>query len=205
MSVVAILSHLTPEKFCDLGSKTMIKCDYLNNRIYAALMSIGFVLTLFIWSSCGEGPFHPVSETEEAEIKMVLKNRSFRQFDPDDIDASPRKAVVLDFFDGIRLWAQYAEGNRAINEWEIFAADYRIEKAEDDSEIKIYFTEPSSERTLPTRCEDCIETSEISISIRDVFNSEKISFKLNNPDDRLPSPFPVFKSWTKFREDEYFD
>ena len=205
MSVVTILSHLTPEKFPDLGSKTMVKCKYLNNRIYAALMSIGFVITLLIWSSCGEGPFHPVSKTEEKEIKMVLEDRSFRQFDPDDIDASPRKAVVLDFFDGIRLWAQYSEGKYAINEWEIFAADYRIEQAGDDSEIKIYFTEPSSERILPTQCGNCIETSGISISIRDVFDSKKISFKLNDPDERLPSPFPVFKSWTKFREDEYFD
>ena len=183
----------------------MVKDKYLNNRIYTALMSIGLVLTLLICSSCGEGPFHPVSEIEEEEIKMVLKDRSFRQFDPDDIDASPRKAVILDFFDGIRLGAQYAEGEYAINEWEIFAADYRIEQSENGSEIKIYFTDPSSERILPNQCEDCIETSGISISIRDVFDSEKIRFKLNDSDKNLPSPFPVFKSWTKFREDEYFD
>lgn len=205
MSAVTILSHLTPEKLPDLGSKTMVKCEYLNNRIYAALMSIGLVLTLLIWSACGEGPFHPVSETEEKKIKMTLEDRSFRQFDPDDIDTSPRKGVILDFFDGIRLWAQYAEGDYAINEWEIFAADYRIEKAENGSEIKIYFTDLSSMRTLPIQCEDCIETSGISISIRDVFDNDKIRFKLNDPDERLPSPFPVFKSWTKFREDEYFD
>lgn len=183
----------------------MVKYEYFNNRIYAALMLIGLVFTLLIWSSCGEGPFHPVSEMEEEEIKMALKDRSFRQFDPNDIDASPRKAVILDFFDGVRLWAQYAAGNYAINEWEIFAADYRVEKAENGSEIKIYFTGPSSERTLPTPCENCIEMPGISISIRDVFDSEKISFRLNDPDKILPSPFPVFKSWTKFREDEYFD
>ena len=183
----------------------MVKYKYLNNRIYAALMSISLVLTLLIWSACGEGPFHPVSETEEDKIKMTLEDRSFRQFDPDDIDATPRKGVILDFFDGIRLWAQYAEGDHAINEWEIFASDYRVEKAENDSEIKIYFTEPSSMRTLPNQCEDCIETSGISISVRDVFDSDKIRFKLNAPDKRLPSPFPVFQSWTKFREDEYFD
>ena len=64
-----ILSHLTPEKFPDLGSKTMVKCKYLSNRIYAALMSIGLVFTLLIWSSCGEGPFHPVSGTEEERDK----------------------------------------------------------------------------------------------------------------------------------------
>ncbi|MYE87454.1 hypothetical protein F4X33_00460 [Candidatus Poribacteria bacterium] len=183
----------------------MVRYQCLNNRIYAALMSIGLVFTLFIWGSCGEGPFHPVSETEEEEIKAALKDRSFRQFDPDDIDASPRKGVILDFFDGIRLWAQYSEGNYAIHEWEIFAADYRVEKAQNGSEIKVYFDDPSSARTLPTQCENCIETSGISISIREIFDSEKISFRLNDLDKRLPSPFPVFKSWTKFREDEYFD
>ncbi len=183
----------------------MVKYEYLNNRIYAALMSVGLVFALLIWSACGEVLFHPISETEEEEIKMALEDRSFRQFDPDDIDASPRKAVILDFFNGIELWAQYAEGKYAINEWKIFAEDYRIEKAENGSEIKIYFVEPNSMRTLPDPCEDCIETSGISISIRDVFGSEKISFKLNDLDERLPSPFPVFRSWTRFREDEYVD
>ena len=183
----------------------MVKYEYLNNRVYAVLMSIGLVFASLIWSSCGEGPFYPVSETEAEEIKMALKDRSFRQFDPDDIDASPRKGVILDFFDGVELWAQYSEGEHAISEWKVFAEDYRVEKAENGSEIKIYFNEPRSMRILPDPCEDCIETSGISISIRAVFDSEKISFKLNDPNKRLPSPFPVFKSWTKFREDEYFD
>lgn len=183
----------------------MVRYKYLNNRIYATLISIGLVFILLIWSSCGEGPFHPVSETEEEKIKAALKDQSFRQFNPNDIDASPRKAVILDFFDGIRLWAQYSEGNYAIHEWEIFAADYRVEKAKNGSEIKIYFDDPSSARALPIQCENCIETSGISISIREVFDSEKISLRLNDPDKRLPSPFPVFKSWTKFREDGYFD
>lgn len=48
MSAVTILSHLIPENFPDLEGKTMIKCEYLSNRIYATLMSIGFVLTLLI-------------------------------------------------------------------------------------------------------------------------------------------------------------
>ena len=124
---------------------------------------------------------------QKADFSILTKNRwIFNQFDPDDIDASPRKAVILDFFDGIRLWAQYAEGNYTINEWEIIAGDYRIEKAENDSEFKIYFIESRSERILPTQCENCIEISGNSISVRDVFNSEKISFKLNDPDKSLP-------------------
>lgn len=179
MSTVTVQSHLTP---------------------------IILTLALLSASSCGfEGRFLPVSESDEDEIKAALKDRSFRQFDPDDIDASPRKAVILDFFDGISLWAQYSEGEHAINEWEIRAENYRIEQKENGSEIKMYFNEPRSERILPTRCDDCIETSGISISVRDVFESEKIAFKLNDPDGSLPSPFPVFKSWTTFREDEYFD
>ena len=205
MSSVTIPSYLTREELLALESKPTTKRGYFNGQIYAWLTPIFLVFALLIWGSCGEGPFQPVSETEDEEIKMALENRSFRQFDPDDIDASPRKAVILDFFDGVRLWAQYSEGDHAINEWEIFAGDYRVEKAGNGSEMKIYFTDPSSTRTLPTQCEDCIETSEISISVRDVFDSEKLSFKLNDLNDSLPSPFPVFKSWTKFREDEYFD
>ena len=111
----------------------------------------------------------------------------------------------MDFFNGVSLWAQYAEGNYALNEWEIRATDYRIERTADGSEIKIYFIKPRSSRTLLNRCENCIETAGISISIRDVFDSKKTAFKLNDPEDSLPSPFPVFESWTKFREDEYFE
>ena len=50
-----------------------------------------------------------------------------------------------------------------------------------------------------------IETAGISISIRNLFNSEKIQFKLNDPDSSLPTPFPVFESWTSFSEDEHFE
>ena len=93
-------------------------------------------------------------------------------------------------FNGVSLWAQYAEGNYAINEWEIRSGDYRVERASDGSEIKIYFIEPSTTRALPNRCENCIETAGISISIRDVLDSKRIAFKLNDPDNSLPSPFP---------------
>ena len=180
------------------------KRRYFNARIGVGLMSILLVFTLSVLASCGDIPFELISESEEDAIKAVLNDRSFRQFDP-DVNASPRKGVILDFFNGVSLWAQYAEGNYAINEWEIRSDDYLIERASDGSEIKIYFIEPSSMRILPTQCDNCIETAGISISIRDVFDSERITFKLNNPDNSLPSPFPVFQSWTKFREDEYFE
>ena len=187
-----------------LLNKTTIKRRYFNGRVCAGLACILYIFTLSVLASCDNIPFELISESEEDEIKAVLNDRSFRQFDP-DVDASPRKGVILDFFNGVSLWAQYAEGNYAINEWEIRANDYLIERAGDGSEIKIYFIEPSSTRILPNRCENCIETAGISISIRNVFDSEKIAFKLNDPDNSLPSPFPVFQSWTKFREDEYFD
>lgn len=185
-------------------TKTTIKREYSNDWIYTGLVSILIACTLSVLASCGDIPFELISESEEDAIKVVLEDRSFRQFDP-HVDASPRKGVILDFFNGVSLWAQYAEGNYAINEWEIRSDDYRIERASDGSEIKIYFIEPSTTRTLPNRCENCIETEGISISIRNVFDSERITFKLNEPNNSLPSPFPVFQSWTKFREDEYFD
>ena len=187
-----------------LSNKTTIKRGYFNDQIYVGLASFLHAFVLSVLASCGDIPFELISETEEDEIKAMLEDRSFRQFDPAK-DASPRKGVILDFFDGISLWAQYSEGNYAINEREIRANDYRIERAGDDSEIKIYFIEPSSTRILPNRCDNCIETAGISISIRNVFDSKRIALKLNDPDNSLPSPFSVFWSWTKFREDEYFD
>ena len=155
-----------------------------------------------ILSSCANNPLQPVSSEEEQRIKAGLDDRSFRQFDPSK-DANKRKAVIIDFFNGVSLWAQYAEGMYALDEWEISADDYRIEKA--GSEYRIYFEAPRSTQILPTECDNCIETTGISISIQNPFDSEKMRFKLNINNDNLPRPFPIFESWTKFNEDEYFD
>ncbi len=169
-----------------------------------SLFGVLAVISL-VYISCGN-PLVPVDSEEETRVKSELKDRSFRQFDPSR-DAAKRKGVILDFFDSegqiISLWAQYAEGETALNEWEILANDYRVEKA--GSEYRLYFTTPRSHHILPNECDNCIETSGISISIRNLFDSRKIQFKLNDEDDILPSPFPVFKSWTNFNEDEYFD
>ncbi len=166
--------------------------------------SLAFASVLLLDSSCGkEDPAQPVSGTEEEQIKTELEDRSFRQFEPSR-DADRRKAVVLDFFDGITLWAQYSEDDRAVSEWEVSAEGYRIEQ-EGTSVITIHPDEPGSRRQFPKECVDCIPTSRFSISIRNVSDPERISFKLKDPGNNLPSPFPVFKSWTRFREDEIFD
>ncbi len=176
-----------------------LKANTTGIKIYLVLFI--FMFMCLIISSCAN-PLEPVSSEEEAEIKAELKNRSFRQFDPSK-DADKRKGVILDFFNGIELWAQYAEGETALNEWSILAVDYHIVKS--GSEYRIYFEAPRSEQILPSQCDNCIETSGISISIRDLFDDEKIRFKLNIDDGNFPRPFPIFESWTKFNEDEYFD
>ena len=164
---------------------------------------VSSILTLMclILFSCGN-PLLPVDSDEEQLVKASLEDRSFRQFDPSR-DANKRKAVILDFFRGVSLWAQYAEGDIALCEWEIVADDYRVEKS--GSEYRIYFQAPRSVQILPTQCDNCIETSGISISIQHLFDSEKIRFKLNIDNDDFPRPFPIFESWTKFDEDEYFE
>ena len=124
-----------------------------------------FMFTCLILSSCADNPLQPVSSEEEQRIKAELDDRSFRQFDPSK-DADKRKGVIINFFDGVGLWAQYAEGMYALNEWEILSDDYRIEKA--GSEYRIYFEAPRSVRTLPTQCDNCIETTGISISIQNL-------------------------------------
>ena len=139
-----------------------------------------------------------------ARIRAELQERSFRQFEPSK-DASPRRGVVLDFFGPVTIWAQYSEAGQAVNEWEVVWGDYRIERRGDGSEITLHLDQPRSIQTFPTQCDDCIPTAGVSISVRDVFGSAKISFKLNDPNGVLPPPFPVFGSWTRFTEDEYME
>lgn len=154
-------------------------------------------------AACGsEGPFEPVPEGEETEIRAALADRSFRQFHP-HVDGSPRKGVILDFYGGLQLWAQYAEGDHAIDEWEISSSSYRIERS--GSEVRLHFTAPAARRILTMPCDDCIPVGGVSISVRNVFDDARIEFRVNDPHGRLPSPFPVFTSWTRFREDEIFN
>ena len=178
------------------------------------LTPILLISALLFTSSCGsDGPFQPAGEAEEERIKDALDNRSFRQLLPSK-DASPRKAVVLDFFDGIRVWAQYSEKRHAVSEWEIAAQDYRVLKIGSGSrigrgghnpEFMLYLEDATFTQQFPTACEDCIDVSGFSVFIRSPFDSNRISFKLNNPSRNLPPPFPLFESWTRFEEDEYFD
>ena len=101
----------------------------MKNRL-APVVLLSAVLLV---SACGgSGELVPVGEAEEKELKAELDDRSFRQFEP-SVDASPRKGVVLSFFDGVSLWAQYAEGDRAVDEWEVSADDYRVKRAGDSS------------------------------------------------------------------------
>ena len=140
----------------------------------------------------------------KAEVREELEGRSFRQFRPGK-DESPRKAVILDFSNGFRLWAQYSVDSHAVHEWEVSADSYRIDGKADDATFTIYLDNPRSTQEFPDPCDGCIQTEGLSISIRHVFSNEKIAFKLNDPERELPLPFPVFRSWTKFVEDEYFD
>lgn len=176
-----------------------------NHSCFLCLMSkIPIILCLFLLS-CGN-PLQPVDVEEEERVKSELQDRSFRQFAPSK-DALKRKGVILDFFDNdkqiINLWAQYAEGDTALNEWEIIAMDYRVEKG--GSEYRLYFEAANSHQNLPNTCENCIETEGISISVRNLFDNDKIEFRINDQNEILPLPFPIFNTWTKFREDEYFD
>ena len=76
----------------------------------SAVVTFLLLLTL---AACSEGPFSPVTEAEEQEIKVAIAGRSFRQFDPSK-DGSPRKGVIIHFFSGVGLWAQYSEGGHAL-------------------------------------------------------------------------------------------
>ena len=144
----------------------------------------------------------PVPASALAErITAALADRSFREFDPSR-DAEVRKAVILDFFSGVELWAQYAEGDRALVEWQIRADSYRVEGDPDGSEVTLYFVDPKGSQILPAECATCVGSKNVSISVMNVFDPARIAFKVNDPYGVLQSPFPVFNSWTRFSEDE---
>lgn len=167
-----------------------------------ALMPIIATVVLLLAPSCSGSPPEPLPVAEEARLKEELHDRSFRQFDPSR-NADMRRAVIVEFFDGITLWAQYAEGEYAEKEWEMSSEDYRILKGS-GSEYEIVFVAPRTRQQIPTECENCIDVSGVSVSVRGPEGGE-VWFKINDPEGILPLPFPVFNGWTKFREDEYFD
>ena len=144
----------------------------------------------------------PLTASEVAAVKAELANRSFRQFEP-HVDGDPRKGVVLDFFGPLSLWAQYAEGGHALNEWEIVADDYRVERVGSGQMVTLYPVAPRTLQRFPTECNACIDVTGVSVSVRNVFDADRIAFRLNDPDDVLPLPFPVFAQWTEFQEDEW--
>lgn len=166
------------------------------------LLPILAAFALLLVLSCSGSPPEPLPAAEEVRLKEELHNRSFRQFEPSR-DSDPRKGVIIEFFDGIALWAQYAEGEYAKKEWEISSRNYRILK-DSNSEYEFVFVEPQTRQQIPTECENCIDVSGVTVSVRGLEKGE-VSFKVNDPKGVLPLPFPVFNNWTKFQEDEYFE
>ena len=144
---------------------------------------------------------HQPDPVAPEDVMSELEGRSFRQFDP-SVDGSPRRAIVLDFSNGISIWAQYAEGDSAVHEWEIYSEDVSVQV--DGGVATLSMVAPGSRREVPleSQCEDCIRTDGVSVSVRDVLRREEIAFRLNDPHGVLPSPFPVFDTWTRFIEDE---
>ena len=174
------------------------------------LASTGAVVALWLLSlgamSCGGSgttviTLNSAEEANAEDIKKYLSGRSFRQFVPDK-DASPRSAVVLDFSNGLSLWAQYAEAGDAISEWEITAADYRMKSFGRKSPATLTPVLPDTHRFLPTECRDCIDAGGVTIEVRNVIDPAGIEFRVLDPHQMLPAPFPAFEAWTKFQEDE---
>ena len=159
-------------------------------------------------AGCGDDrrsdDLYPIDQGTFERVTAELEGRSFRRFSP-SVDANPRRGVILNFHDGFSMWAQYAQDGRAVYEWEITADGYRIEWSGSVSELVLVPADVTSMQQFPDNCLDCIPTADVSISVRHVFDSDDIAFRINDPDNVLPLPFPVFASWTRFDEDEYFE
>ncbi len=69
--------------------------------------------------------------------------------------------------------------------------------------VTLYPVAPRTRQQFPTECVACIDVTSVSVSVRNVFDPDRIAFRLNDPDGVLPLPFPVFAQWTEFREDEW--
>ena len=209
---------LTGTDDTDLGNRrTATLMRSAGFRVVGALALITFVTVMGL-AGCGDdspptgsGDSHPtvgappetVGQLPPAGVVAELEGRSFRQFHPTR-DGTPRSGVILDFTDGFNLWAQVAEDGYAVHEWEITAADLRVESTAEPSEFVLFPEGLTSERQFPEPCQDCISTAEVSISVRDIADPNKIAFRINDPEGVLPSPFPLFHDWTRFNEDEAF-
>ena len=98
---------------------------------------------------------------------MQLKragDRSFRQFQPSK-NGYPGKAVILDFSNGLSLWAQYAQDDRDINKWEILAERYGFDGEPGDTTFTIFFDKPYTRQELPTTGDGCKESARFSIIV----------------------------------------
>lgn len=71
--------------------------------------------------------------------------------------------------------------------------------------VRIRFASPRSERSFPAARTDCVGSPRVSVAIQDVFHADRIRFRVDDLQDRWPSPFPVFRSWTRFEEDIDYD
>ena len=149
-----------------------------------------------------------VSLQDAAQLTAHLEGRVFWQFDGSK-DAEHRKGIELDFHEGLSMRALYSRNGDLVDDWRVFDRYYWIEKAHGQPIYRFDFRGARTvRRTLPRECEgeDCIDTSGLIIMVRDYGKKDEIQFSLADSlagaEGQLPSPFPVFRSWTRFVEDD---
>lgn len=143
-----------------------------------------------------------VSPGDAARITAHLDGRVFRQSDPSQ-NADTRKTITIDFNDGLSLRAQYTEGGNTVDDWRVWQDFYWMEKAHGEPVYRFDWLNPTVQSPFPEECEDCIERfSGLTVLVRDYFKKDEILFALWDSAGQVPSPLPVFESWTRFVEDE---
>ena len=164
-------------------------------------------LLLIAVSACARNPvaledfvWELVSVHDASQVKGHLAERVFRQWDPSR-GADRSKAIVLDFTKGLKVGAQYSEAGGVVDEWEVYQDGYWIEKAFDQPVYRFEVRQPTVHRRLPEECMNCIDTQGLIVLVRDFGDADEIQFALVDSVGHLPSPFPVFESWTRFVED----
>jgi len=153
-------------------------------------------LDLFSWQL--------VSPQDAARIRAYLDGRVFRQSDPSR-NAETRKSIVIDFNHGLTMRGQYIKGGNIIDDWSVRQDVYWMEKAHGEPVYRFEWRSPTVRRLLPEECEDCIDTSGLTILVRDYHKRDGILFALWDSAGLVPSPLPVFDGWTRFAEDARHD
>lgn len=146
-----------------------------------------------------------LSAEHMALLKQELSGRSFRRLIP-SIDADQRTAVILDFHQGMRIQVQLSEERISVFECEFGTEAMQAEAGPSASGVTLLFAGTANiHDDISINCESRDRLEAVSVSIRNLFDRDRMRFRLNDPHQALPAQFLILGSWAEYPEDEVVD